>query len=171
MPILRWLGFVPVDDGVADGHALAEVERAFASLGADRARFLAAFAYLLGRVARADHDVSDDEAASMTRLVADVGGLPADQAALAVRLATLQGLRFGGTDDFLVAREFGRIAQRPDKLALLESLFAVSAADDAIGTAEDNEIRRIASEMGLSHEDFIAARLEYARHLTARRGK
>ena len=138
-------------------------------LAPDRARFVASFAYLLGRVARADHDVTAAETETMERLVADRGGLSPDDARLAVRIATAHGLRFGGTDDFLVARTFSAGATREEKLALIDCLFAVSASDDAIRTIEDNEIRRIASEMNIGHEDFIAARQAWTSHLSVLR--
>ncbi len=56
----------------------ASVRRIAARLGTlppSRARFVAAFAYLLGRAASADLAVSEVEVVEMTRLVADVGGL------------------------------------------------------------------------------------------------
>ena len=57
-----------------------------------------------------------------------------------------------------MTREFSRIATREEKLALLDCLFAVAAAEDGISTTEDNEIRQIVNELGLSHPDFIAVR-------------
>ncbi|MGE3188539.1 MAG: TerB family tellurite resistance protein, partial [Vicinamibacterales bacterium] len=145
------------------------IERQLATLAPDRAHFVASFAYLLGRVARADHDVTPPETATMERLVAERGGLSPEDARLAVRIATAHGLRFGGTDDFLVARNFSAAATREEKLALLDCLFAVSASDASIRTIEDNEIRRIASEMNIGHEDFIAARQAWAKHLSVLR--
>ena len=64
-----------------------------------------------------------------------------------------------------MTRQFAEIADRAQKLALLDCLLAVSAADDSIGTVEDNEVRRIVSEIRLEHADFIAARTAYQRQL------
>jgi uncharacterized tellurite resistance protein B-like protein len=171
MSILRWLGLA--SDEPADDQALglAEIERELATLDPGRARFLVGFAYLLGRVARADHEVSDAEMHTMAHLLAERGHLPVEQAALAARLATAHGLRFGGTDDFLVAREFRKLSTRDERLALLDCLFAVSAADQSIRTVEDNEVRRIASELHIGHEDFIAARSAHLHHLEVRRAR
>src|ERR687890_546393 len=94
-----------------------------------RARYIACFAYILGRVARADHHVTPEESAEMERLVAERTGLPRSQAALAVQIATAHGLRHGGTEDFLVTREFARIADREQRLALLGCLFDLSSSD------------------------------------------
>ena len=101
----------------------------------------------------------------MAEIVAERGGLPAEQASLVVWIATGEGLRHGGTEDFIVTREFAAIADREQKLALLDCLFAVSAVDRTIHTVEDNEIRQIASELRLEHADFIAARSAHVAHL------
>jgi len=161
--LLKWLG---IDSGESDStDSVAEIEKALTDLEPERARFIACFAYILGRVARADHEITPPEADAMTRIVAERGNLPADQAALVVRLAQNEGLRHGGTEDFIVTRQFAEIADRAQKLALLDCLLAVSAADDAIGTVEDNEVRRIVSEIRLEHADFIAARAAYQQQL------
>ena len=57
----------------------------------------------------------------------------------------------GGTEDYLVTREFEKVASSEEKLELLDCLFAIGAADDSILTVEDNEIRRVASELKLEH--------------------
>jgi uncharacterized tellurite resistance protein B-like protein len=84
-------------------------------------------------------------------------------------IARAEGLRHGGTEDFIVTREFARLASREQKLALLDCLFAVSASDQSIRTLEDNEIRRVASEIRLDHADFIQVRSAHAQHLASRR--
>ena len=101
----------------------------------------------------------------MEQIVAERGGLAPDQAALVVRIATHEGLRHGGTEDFIVTREFAGLADRGQKLALLDCLFAVSAVDQSIRTVEDNAIRQITSELRLEHGDFIAARSAHVAHL------
>lgn len=164
MSWLRWLGLA---DEESEPHvdSLAEIEKALTDLDPARARFLAGFAYILSRVAGADHHISDAESALMERLVAERGGLPADQASLVVRIAKAQSQRHRGTQDFIVTREFAAMATREQKLALLDCLFAVSASDSSIRTIEDNEIRRVASELRLEHADFIAVRSAHTGHL------
>jgi uncharacterized tellurite resistance protein B-like protein len=131
----------------------------------DRAKHLAAFAYILGRVAHADLSISDEETREMERIVAGMGGLPEEQAILVVQLAKTQNKLFGSTDNFVVTREFRNTATRAQKLSLLTCLFAVSSSDQSISNAEDNEIRRISIELGLDHIDFVAARSAYKQHL------
>ena len=124
----------------------------------DEARHLAAFAYILGRVASADRVVSDDEIAEMRRIVAAAGGLPDERAALVVDIARNQADVFGGTENFLVTREFSRIASREEKIRLLECLFAVAASDGSISTVESTVIRQISDEILLDRSDYIRAR-------------
>jgi uncharacterized tellurite resistance protein B-like protein len=130
-----------------------------------RARYIAAFAYLLSRVADADLDISPEETQAMERIVMERGGLPPEQAILVVQMAKTQNKLFGGTENFLVTREFNRIATRDQKLALLHCLYAVSSADQSISNVEDHEIRNIADELTLTHQDFIDVRLAYRQYL------
>lgn len=164
MSILKWLG---LGGGAAEGPSPSDTETVrkvierLDRLEPDRARYIAAFAYVLGRVAHADRSISPDELRTMEGIVAGHGGLPEDQAVLVVQIARTQNQLFGGTENFLVTREFAKIATREQKLALLDSAFAVSAAQGGISTVEDNEIRRVADELLLEHADFIAVRSRY----------
>ena len=167
MSLLRFFGLVDNDDPKVD--SLGEIERALSELDPRTARYLACFAYILHRIARADHVITDDEAHLIERLVSERGAIPSDHAQLVARIARAEGLRHGGTEDFIVSREFASLATRDEKLALLECLFAVSASDQSIRTVEDNEIRRVASEIKLEHADFIAARSAHAHHLHSRK--
>jgi uncharacterized tellurite resistance protein B-like protein len=167
--ILKFLGY---DRGAAEG-ASAETETvrkivaALDRLEPDRARYVAAFAYILSRVARADLTISDDEIRAMEAIVAHEGGLAEEQAVLVVQMAKTQATLFGGTENFLVTREFNRLAGREGKLGLLRCLFAVSATDESVSAQEDNEIRRISKELHLSHADFIDARSAFREHLAS----
>lgn len=131
----------------------------------ERARYVAAFAYILGRVADADMNISEEETRAMERIVMEQGGLPEAQAVLVVQMAKSQNTLFGGTENFLVTREFNRLASREQKVALLHCLFSVSAADESISAVEDNEIRKISRELEFSHRDYIAIRLAHRDHL------
>ncbi len=130
-----------------------------------RARYIAAFAYILGRVALADRHCSDAETRTMEQLVMRHGALPEEQAVVVVQMAKSQNALFGGTEDFLVTREFNDLATPEQKLALLDCLYAVSAADHSIATVEDNEVRRIALELHVPFDAFIRVRLAYRARL------
>jgi uncharacterized tellurite resistance protein B-like protein len=134
------------------------------------ARFVAAFAYLLGRVAHADLAVSADETRRMESLVMERSGLGADLAALVVEIGKGQNRLFGGTENFLVAREFREISTAEERINLLRCLFEVAAADQAISTAEDTQVRLVADELGISREEFVRVRGEYSHQREILRG-
>jgi uncharacterized tellurite resistance protein B-like protein len=152
----------------ADTDTVRKIAAALDRLDPAEARYIAAFAYLLSRVARADLHISDDEQRAMETLVRDHGGLPDAQAVMVVQMAKTQSILFGGVENFLVTREFDRIATREQKIALLHCLFGVSAADHSISSAEDTTIRAIADELHLDHADFIAVKSAYAGLLATR---
>ena len=161
--IRAWLG---VDTSEKQEFApLRDTLEALDHLAPERARYLAAFAYLLGRVAHADQHVSPEETAAMEALVRRHGQLSQDQAMVVVQLAKTSNLLFGGTANFLVAREFSQLATYDQKLALMQCLFALSATDEAISTAEEGEMHRIANELRIDHSDLIALRVAHQRHL------
>lgn len=131
----------------------------------EQARYLAAFGYILSRLARADLKVSAVETRVMERAVVEHSGIPEEQAIIAIQIAKNQNALFGGTEDFLVTREFNKISTRDQKLALLDCLYSVAAAEHLISVTEDNEIKQIASELRLDHPDVVAVRSRYRDHL------
>jgi len=144
---------------------VAELDR----LEPARARHVAAFAYILSRVAAVDLDVSDVETARMIELLRSVGKLPESLATLVVEIAKSQNRLFGGTENFLVTREFREIATEDERRELLDCLFAVSAADDAITGEEEAQISQIASELGFTHQEYVQVRLNYTEKRTVLR--
>ena len=155
--------------GVDKTETVRKIARALNELDTDRARYIATFAYILGRVAMADLEISEDETRAMEQIVVDRGGLPPEQAVMVVQIAKSQNLLFGGTEDFLVTRELNEIADGTQKLQLLDCLYTVSASDENISTVEDNEIGKIANELNLSREALIRAREAHAEYLSVLR--
>ncbi|MFL5755648.1 MAG: TerB family tellurite resistance protein [Chloroflexota bacterium] len=131
------------------------------------ARKLAAFAYILGRAANADYGVSDEERAEIATLVAEVGGVPAADAALVAELAGTLSWTDGATEDFLVAREYREISSPEERLALLRCCLLVVGIDDAIGAEEAWLINRIAEELDVPRPDVNHVRLEFMDRYTA----
>jgi uncharacterized tellurite resistance protein B-like protein len=161
--IRSWLGLTAVD---SPEHApLRELVTALDRLEPERARHVARFAYLLGRVAHADRHVSPEETATMEQLVRDLGGLSPDQAMLVVSLAKSSNLLFGATADYEVAREFAEGASYEEKLALGRCLFATAATDEAVSMSEETEIHRILTQLRIQPSDLTALRVEHRRFL------
>jgi uncharacterized tellurite resistance protein B-like protein len=169
MSILKFLGLSAehLSQGPKSGETetVRKIVHKLDGLPEDQARYIAAFAYLLSRVARADMHVSPEETAVMERIVMEQGGLPEELAPIVVQMAKTENLLFGATENYLVTREFERMATREQKLALLDCLFAVAAADENITSDEDNVVKQISEELKLPHSDYIAARLRFKEYL------
>ncbi len=167
--LLKWMGA-----DAASGHpdALARTATVLDAVPPERARYVAAFAYLLARVAGVDSHVTADEMDLMHRLVQREAELSDEDARAIVGLALGDVLRFAGTHNLDVTREFLTLATHEQRLGLVRCLFAVSAADDSVELAEDSEIRRISRELKIEHADFIRARADVREHLAVlKRGR
>jgi len=169
MSILEFLGLTAAKQeksaSLDEVESVRKISKQLDQLEPERARYIAAFAYLLGRVANADLKISEVEALEMERIIMEKGHLPREQAVMVVEIAKRQNLLFGHVDNFLVAREFNQLSTKEQKLDLLDCLFAVSSSDDSVSSREDSEIRQIASELLLEHRDFINVRSRYRKHL------
>ncbi|MCI0423634.1 MAG: TerB family tellurite resistance protein [Acidobacteria bacterium] len=160
----------PPSASVAETESVRRITNVLDQMEADRARFIAAFAYILSRVARSDQDVSAEETRAMERIVAEQGDFAEEQGIIVVQMAKMQNTLFSGIEDYVVTREFNGIATREQKMRLLHCLFAVSAANHSISNVEDATIRQIAKELKLAHKDFIDVRLHYRDHLDVLKG-
>jgi uncharacterized tellurite resistance protein B-like protein len=164
MPISDWLRALgakrstTADDTDTVRRIVAELDE----LEPGRARYLAAFAYVLSRAAGADRHISDVETRTMVEVVRAVGHLPEAQALIVVEIAKHQNLLFGSTEDFLVTREFRGMATEEQRRTLLECVFAVLAADHSITPDEDAQVWQIAGELGFDHAEFVRIRLKYS---------
>jgi uncharacterized tellurite resistance protein B-like protein len=151
--------------GRDETETVRKIVRQLDDMEPERARYIAAFAYILSRVAGADMNISDAETREMEHQVIHLSNLPAEEAVLVVQIAKTQALLFGGTENFLVTEEFNDMASPEQKLALLDCLFAVAAADQSISSAEDREIGLIADELLLTRDQYLAARYNFRQYL------
>jgi uncharacterized tellurite resistance protein B-like protein len=153
----------------AETETVRKIARELDRMEPEQARYVAGFAYILSRAARADLKVSEHETRAMERIIQEHASLPEEQAVMVVQMAKHQNLLFGATEDFLVTREFNRIATSEQKMGLLDCLFAVAAAEHSVSVMEENEIRRIADQLQIEHPDYIAVRSRYREHLAVLR--
>jgi uncharacterized tellurite resistance protein B-like protein len=165
---------LPVGDAAAPRPAsaaeTATVRRIVARLEAlppPEARFLACFASVMSRAANADLDISADETALMERFSVEHGGLDSAQAVLVVEMAKLQARVNGGTEDFVVTREFRSSSTPAQRLDLLRCCFAIGAADGTITADEAGTINEIARELDVEPADVNAVRAEFHEQLSA----
>lgn len=158
------LGEAPEAAPEASTDTVRKIVTELEAMDSEKARYLAAFAYILGRVAHADLHISVEETTKMEEIVRSLGHLPEEQSILVVQIAKSQNRLFGGTENYLVTREFMEISTAEQRQELLDCLFAISAADDSISGLEEAQIRQISSELGFSHRDFVQARSVYNKH-------
>ncbi|MCH6564078.1 MAG: TerB family tellurite resistance protein, partial [Myxococcales bacterium] len=153
-----------------DTETVRRIAAELDKLEPEEARFLAAFAYVRARVANADYEVSEDEIREMERLVRKLSELGEAQAALVVQIAKTQAVTLGATENYVVTRQFREVSTREQRLSLLRCLFAVAAADESISEAENTEITLIATELGLTQPEIVAARSVYRDKLAVLKG-
>lgn len=151
----------PLPDSAAETATARRIVARLDALPPAEARFLACFAYVMSRAANADLDISDDETALMERFAVEHGGLDSAQAVLVVQMATLQARTHGGTEDFVVTREFRSISTVDQRIALIRCCFAIGAVDGTISAPEAATINEIARELDVEPADVNAVRSEF----------
>jgi len=147
----------PSSDTATIRRIVGELE----SLPPERARHLAGFAYILGRVANADMVVTNGETALMERIVAEHGQVSEAEAVLVVEIAKQQERLFGGTEDYLVTREWTEAASLDERLALLRCCFLIGAVDESITADESAVLNEIGNELLLDPPTIAQIRGEF----------
>lgn len=150
-----------------DTETVRRIARELEAMPIERARFLAAFAYILTRAAAADLTISPEESRTIEQLIAEHGGLAEPQAVLVAQIARNQSLLHAGTEDYLVTRQFRELSTEEDRLALLRCCYLVGAADDTITAAESDLLQEIAKELDVDREAVNVIRNEFAPKLAA----
>jgi uncharacterized tellurite resistance protein B-like protein len=150
----------------SDTETVRKIIREVDRLDPVEGRYIAAFAFVLSRVANADLEISDEETLRMEEVVRDIGGIEEALAVLVVQIAKSQQSLIGGAENYLVTRQFNTIATPEQKERLLHCLFEIAAADDKISLVEENEIRKIAEELRFDHSQFSEIRSKFNKHRT-----
>jgi len=165
-----WKVEMPPPPGKGDDLETETVRRIVARLEAlpiDEARYIASFAYVMSRAAEADLDISDAETALIERFVSEYGGIDASQAVLVPEMAKLQARLQGGTEDFVVTREFREMSTMEQRVALLRCCFAVEAADGTITADEASVVNEIARELDVDPETLNEVRAAFHDQLSS----
>lgn len=170
MSLLRFIGLESRRAGTGDTETVRRIAANLDALPPERARYLAAFAYVLARVASADLRIDETETAKMQEIVSAYAELPDGAAALVVEIAKSQAKLLGGTENYVVTREFVKISTREQRVDLLRCLFAIGAADGSISSAESAEIASIAEELGFTRPEVNGLRAQYRDQLSELKG-
>lgn len=168
MGLKRFLGLGGAGDGgkrEPEGDTVRRIASELARLPPEQAQYLATFAYVLARVAHADLDIDDRETAAMETAVGEIAQLSDAESALVVQIAQSQARNLGGTQDYVITRQFRKISDREQRGQLLACLYAVAAADGTISGHESAEIAKIGEELGFTRAESNALRAQYREQL------
>lgn len=131
------------------------------SMPADRARLIASAAYTLARAAHADLHISDEETTAIEQELQRDGALDEPTAVLVTEMAKLQARTVGGTEDYVVTREFKALADPTQRLDVMRACFAIGAASGTISAEETAVLNQIAGELDIDAPALNAIRAEF----------
>ncbi len=157
----------PLPDSAAETATARRIVARLEAMPPAEARYLACFAYVMSRAANADLGISAEETALMERFAVEYGGLDSAQAVLVVEMAKFQSRFHGGTEDFVVTREFRTISTVEQRIALIRCCFAIGAEDGSISAEEAATVNQIARELDVEPADVNVVRAEYHEQLSA----
>ena len=113
---------------------------------------------MMAQVTQVDPDVTDEQVAAMVDALQQHWHLTPEQAAFVVGVAISESATV--LDPYRLARRFAQACGREERIAFLEVLFAIAAADGKLSHEETEEIREISRWLKVSHSDFIRAKLK-----------
>jgi uncharacterized tellurite resistance protein B-like protein len=162
MSLLRFLGLDrPQEQPEKETETVRRIAAQLERLDPDQARYLAAFAYVLARVAHADLRIVESETEEMQRIVVSLASLSEEEGTLVVEIAKSQARLLGGTENYVVTREYRRQSTPEQRGQILQCLYAVAAADGTISTVESAEIAAVAEELGFTRQEANGLRASY----------
>ena len=133
----------------------------------ERARLIASAAYTLARAAHADLEISADETAAIEAELQRDGALDEPTAILVTQMAKLQAKTVGGTEDYVVTREFKALATPEQRLDVLRACFAISAASGIISAEETAVLNQIAGELDIEAPAVNEIKADYHDRLSS----
>ncbi len=132
----------------------------------EKARYLAAFAYLLSDVAYADGLISRVETQRMNRILRDFSSLTLGQAGLLLQLVHNETI-FRADAAVDATAMFAELTTDKQQQDLIGCLYAVASADEQILPAEQASITRIARDLEVDADALERVQKSYARYLRA----
>jgi uncharacterized tellurite resistance protein B-like protein len=146
---------------------LRRLQTQLSHLGPDRLEYLAGFAGQLARVAEAEDGISTTEAGVIAAQLREHGSLSDTEARLVVDLLRHEFEVLRTVQNHLLNRAINAHATDADKETLVDCLYAVAAADRLVSDVEEQEIRRVANALLLSHRVLMGIRGRYRDRIEA----
>ena len=150
-----------VPDPAGDTATVRRIVAKLESMPPEQARLIASAAYTLARAANADLDISDEETAAIERELQSSEAIDEATAVLVTEMAKLQAKTVGGTEDYVVTREFKKLADDAQRVAIVRACYAVMAANGTISAEETGTINQIADELDIDEDVLRSIRAEY----------
>ena len=150
-----------VADPAGETATVRRIVAKLESMPPEQARLVASAAYTLARAANADLDISDEETAAIERELQASEALDEATAVLVTEMAKLQAKTVGGTEDYVVTREFKKLADDAQRIAVVRACYAVMAANGTISAEETGTINEIADELDIDEDVLRSIRAEY----------
>ncbi len=112
---------------------------------------------MLARIAAVDREVASEEERAIVDALTDRWDLTPGTAegVAALALSEIET----GLDFFRLSREFFEATTREERLSFVEALFQIGYSDGDLSHEENEEIRRVARGLKLSHREFINAKI------------
>ena len=136
----RVFGSTPSSKSSEDPKSVQVLLEKLQPLSDEKARELACLAYVLGRIAAADEEITADESSSISALLQERGGLSLDQAALVTEVALGEARHMGGTQDYLVTRQLQTLVSRKRREG---NDCLLASADESICSQEESELKAV----------------------------
>ena len=156
-----------VSDPSGDTATVRRIVGKLEAMPPDQARLIASAAYILARAANADLIISDEETAIMEEALQRRGALDEATAILVVEMAKLQAKTVGGTEDYVVTREFKSLSTPDQRLNMVRACFNIGAANGSISAEESAVANEIATELDIDTATLAAMRAEFADQMSA----
>jgi len=166
-PAPRPIHDVPAQTSAGDTATVRRIVAKLEAMPPERARLIASAAYTLARAANADLDISDDETAAIEKELQAHESIDEATAVLVTEMAKLQARTVGGTEDYVVTREFKALADEAQRIVVLRACFAVMAASGTISAEETATVNEIAEELDIDDATLNAIRAEYHEQLSS----
>jgi len=146
-----------VSADLARQQAVRNILRELDRLDPARARYLAALAFVLSRVADADHVICEAEVRRIETILGEEGRLPSEQAMLVAEIAKHRLELADCWVQYRESRDLRPLLDEQRRQRLLRCLYAVAEADGRLAPEEVGEIRQIATELGFADSELSAA--------------
>lgn len=129
-------------------------------------RFVTAFAGLLGRIAYADMDISEEEISRIRKILKKTTSIKEEEIEVIVHLVKEETEALSGLENHLYSRELNSTADQKKKEEVMLSLFLVAAADKNISPEENKELGLISKSLGFTDSDFYEFRAMFKEFLS-----